>query len=583
MKPLIKIGRTLTVGLGLALATSTIVIAQGSVPREATVVVGSIAGGSGFRGVGIANPFMAGNDIRHGIHNLFEPLFYYNSLENDLVPWLATEHSFNDDFTELTLLIRDGVTWADGAPFTAEDVAFTLEMLRSDGEAGGTLGFGAELAGVVASVSAPDASTVIVSLKSPAPRFVLSYLSSYFDRGITILPKHVFEAVDNPAEFTFYDESLGYPFGTGPFELVRWTQDQVILDRRDGWWAAETGFRDVPEMERVLIVPHGGADRASNLLIANQLDTSMGLPVPVMRQVIERNPAIVTHTGQQAPFGYQDAWPTSMWFNTTTPPFDDPRVRKAMSLLINRDQVIEVAHDGASNIAVSPFPDFGSMAPFVSEIDDIIEQSRTSDYDPEAAYAMFTEAGLERDADGFWMHEGKRISFDMHTIGVLLGIGNVVAEQLRRGGIEARAVSNNDSRRLMTTGESPVAIFGHLGGVADPYPTLELYHSRWAVPTGTAAASISRISRLNNPDYDAIVDKIALLSPSDPAMKPLFADAMTIWYDERPDAPIAHWYHRLPMNTTYWTNWPTQDDPYIQGANWFRSFSLVLFNLKRAD
>lgn len=572
----------LALGGGLAACLAVSASAQDNVPREATLVIGGIADGNEFRGVGIANPFMAGNDIRHGVHNLFEPLFYYNSFEDELTPWLATGYEFNDAFTELTLSIRDGVTWADGVPFTAEDVAFTFEMLRLDGEAGGGLAFGAELSGIVASATATDASTVTFELQSPNPRFVLSYLSSYFDRGVIIVPKHVFEEAESPADFTFYDEAMGYPFGTSPFELVRWTPGQIMLDRREGWWAAEIGFHDMPQVERILVVPHGNADRAAQLLITNQLDTSMGLPVPVMRQVIERNPAVVTHTGQVAPYGYQDAWPTSMWFNTTTAPFDNPQVRQAMSLLINREQVIEVAHEGASAIAISPLPDFGSMAPFVAEITDIIAESRTADYDPEAAYAMLADAGLERDDEGFWLHEGARISFDMHMVNVLLPIGNVVAEQLRQGGFEARAVANNDSRRLMSTGESPVMIFGHLGGVADPYPTLDLYHGRWAVPTGTAASSITRISRMSNPAYDAIVDQIALLAPDDPAMRPLFVEAMEIWYDERPDAPISHWYHRIPMSTTYWTNWPNEENAYMQGASFFRSFSLVLYNLERA-
>ena len=54
---------------------------------------------------------------------------------------------------------------------------------------------------------------------------------------------------------------------------------------------------------------------------------------------------------------------------------------------------------------------------------------------------------------------------------------------------------------------------------------------------------------------------------------------MEIWLPELPDIPIQEWYHRIPMNTTYWQGWPTRDDPYVNGAFWHLTFQLVLNRL----
>jgi peptide/nickel transport system substrate-binding protein len=62
----------------------------------------------------------------------------------------------------------------------------------------------------------------------------------------------------------------------------------------------------------------------------------------------------------------------------------------------------------------------------------------------------------------------------------------------------------------------------------------------------------------------------------------LYLKALEIFLDELPDAPVQQWLHRIPYNQTYWTNWPTVDNPYVNGAFWHLTFPLVLQNLKPA-
>ncbi len=71
-----------------------------------------------------------------------------------------------------------------------------------------------------------------------------------------------------------------------------------------------------------------------------------------------------------------------------------------------------------------------------------------------------------------------------------------------------------------------------------------------------------------------------VLAPGDPKITDLFKQAMTIYWTDMIDVPVIQWLHRIPMNTTYWTNWPTQDNPYLNGAFWHWTFPLILLNLK---
>ena len=80
-----------------------------------------------------------------GVKGIYEALFYTNLNTGELIPWQAESYTYNDDFTEITLKLRDGVTWCDGTKFTADDVKYTLEMLRDNRP---TLSYSTDLQGV---------------------------------------------------------------------------------------------------------------------------------------------------------------------------------------------------------------------------------------------------------------------------------------------------------------------------------------------------------------------------------------------------------------------------------------------------
>ncbi|MBT6146636.1 MAG: hypothetical protein HOH74_14455, partial [Gemmatimonadetes bacterium] len=101
-----------------------------TVPRDRTLILGF---GPSDQNYDSFNPFMPGTPTGTGVDVLFEPLYFYNPYvaKDNLIPWIATGHEYNDDYTEITVHLRDGVEWSDGTPWTAADLVFTIEMLKA--------------------------------------------------------------------------------------------------------------------------------------------------------------------------------------------------------------------------------------------------------------------------------------------------------------------------------------------------------------------------------------------------------------------------------------------------------------------
>lgn len=551
------------------------------VPRNRTLIVMFDGNQGQFSDVGLGNPYLAGISTAGWrlVFGAMEPLFYYGAFTGEVIPWLATGYEYNDDFTELVIHTRPGAEWSDGEAFDANDVVFTINTLIENAP---LLRNSAELKAWVKEVSLIDDTTCQIVFNDPRPRFWFTHLAAKFGTGIWWLPEHIFKDVEEITEFRFYDLDKGWPVHTGPYQVVDWRPEQQVIDRKDDWWAAKIGFQDLPEVERIIKLPWSGEERAAQLAVRGEIDSCLDLRATTIRPVVEQAPHIITHTHKDPPYGYIDWWPTSIWFNHDEGPFVDKNVRWAVSYSLDREQMLDVALEGSGILTELPFPYYDPLMPYIEAARPLLEKYPTNEFNLDKAAERMEAAGYAKDADGFWTKDGERISVPLEGWAVFNDIGPVLAEQLRRAGFETEYTTPADAGTRRSDGSAKFFLFGHGGSVRDPFPTLDMYTSKYYQPTGQPTGFNSRF---RNEEYDALLDEMASMSPSsdDPRYMELYLAALEIWLDNLVDCPIQQWLHRIPMNTTYWTNWPDRDNPYVNGAFWTMTIGMILHNLKATN
>jgi peptide/nickel transport system substrate-binding protein len=566
-----------SVTLSAAMPSGAWAQAMPAVPRERTLI--ATAGNPGatqFDNFTNFNPLIAGNNIRINAIFTLEPLFYYNNLSGDLIPWQAEGHAYNADHTELTVTLRAGVTWSDGEAFDADDVVFTLTTLIENGRGKADLREARALATDVAAVEKVDARTVRIRLVRSLPRFLFRYLVAYNTRGLYMVPEHIYKTAGDLGAFTALDPTRG-TVGTGPYRLVRGEAARMVFDLRDDWWAARSGFKPKPAVERLILVPFTDRERAMQQLLADDVDIVLDTGVGLLKQMLAAHPKLTTISDREPPFGNIDWFPTSLFFNHADPQWADIRIRRAVGLYINKQQVVDVAWEGANEIASTPFPDFPALRPFIQDAAPVIQRYRVADFDRAAGDRLMRDAGAVKDGQGFWTLGGKRLGGEMGYVDSAGQVPHVVSEQLRRAGFENTLNNRPGVRQRLFSGAMPWGVWGHTGSVFDPYDTLELYHSKFGGPVGQPAFWLTRWS---NADYDRIVDQIATIPMGDARLRPLVANALEILLREQVEVPLAQFYHRTPMNRTYWTNWPTKAAPYAPPTFWAFTAPLLVIGLR---
>ncbi len=544
------------------------------VPRNRTLVL-MWAGTQGrYTDFDLWNPYAVGANHQNGPGILHEPLAFYSAFADKEYLWLAESYHYSEDFKQLTIKTRSGISWSDGTPFSAEDVAFTFNTLR---DLGPKVRWGVEVQKFVQEAKATDPNTVVVQFKVPAPRFFF-FCTYKYDIGVYPVPKHIFEGKDWTS-FKNYDLAAGLPVTTGPWKVVFGSPEQKIIDRRPDWWAAKAGLAKLPAVERIVYLPFAGETQTAQAAITNQIDASLDLRPETIKTVLEKNPKITTHTGNKSPYGYQDWWPTSLYVNCSLAPWNNKDVRWALSYYLDRNQIIDVAYGGASIPSPLPMPQYPPLLPYFDAVQDLLKQYPTNAYDPKQGDTLMQKAGFKKGSDGMWADaQGNKPKLEILGFDVFADVGPVVAQQLKKHGIDAAYAQPPDAIDRFTSGHYTGSLFGHGGSISDPYDTLNLYTSSSRNVPGQHQANFPLWT---NAAYDDIVDQVYITPMENKAkLKELFHRAMEIWLPELPDIQIDEWYHRIPMNQTYWTNWPTEQNAYVNGAFWHLTFQLILNNLQ---
>jgi len=539
------------------------------IPRNRTLIVAHL---TQFVSPEMWSPYNLGGTHQQGVGLFYEPLVYADMLDGHQYPWLAESWEYNDDKTVLTYHLRDGVTWSDGVPFTASDVAYTLNTLRDQG---GNVRLGAIYQTFVKEAKAVDDLTVEITFNGPTPRFHDEVIVAKGDSATFIVPEHIWKD-QNWAEYTAYNDGKG-PVTTGPWRFAYADDTRRILDRVktcDDWWACKTGFAKLPDVERFVQIFMADQQAQATALIRNEIDQTHDIRVDLIEQILQQNPDATTWTGREGPYGMVSWWPTSMYMNMTNKHLSNPEVRWAINRYIDRDKLIDFAFNGNGQKSVWPFPPFSGLKASMDNLADLETQYQQGLYDPADADQRLTAAGYTKDSEGYWANADGRIQCNIVSLPHFSDSGPIVVEMLKQAGIETSFSQPPDIGTRLAAGDFECGLWGHNGSMSgDIYRTLLIY----------TTGSPDNYSKYSNPEYDSLVEQLATAT-DDAQIRKLEHEAMEIWLKDLPEVPLLQFYNRTGNNGHYWTNWPsTASDAYMNGIWMHTGFPYTMLQLKATN
>lgn len=423
----------------------------------------------------------------HAVHLMFRALAGRDSTLSGYAPDLATSWRLEDDST-LVLALREDVYWHDGVPVTAEDVVFTI------GLQGDPLTASPRQAdvGAVKSAVVRDSFTVAVTLSRTGMYTVNSLLE------VVPVPKHLLGDVA-PADIRTAAFNRA-PVGNGFYRFGSWTAGQslqldVNADKPDGSAA----------IERIIMRFIPDVSAAMTELLAGQGDLLSRLP-PSQKDRMDAAATVAVHTAPRI----RPAW---IALNTRRPPFDDVRVRRALLLATDRDEIARGLFGDIGEPALSPIPRIlREHSPGVRPIP----------FDPDSARVLLAQAGWrDGDGDGVLERNGRPLRIEVDFVSTDQTRQDVLVamqSMLRRVGIDLvpRAYESTTWVQRLRDGSFTASFWGWGWGPGVMGPNAEMvFHSRSIPPNGPnfAASSHARI--------DALIDSTLVTSDT--------ARARTIW------------------------------------------------------
>lgn len=556
--------------------TGAVAVSTGDIPREKTLIIGFEGGPHAAPEQSGLNPGATNSQGHHQV--MIESLYYLNYQSGELIPWLAeAPATWNEDFTVVTIPLRNGVKWSDGEPFTADDVVFTIEMLKANP----TLSF-ADRVVDVASAEAIDAQTVQITLNNTDPRFIVNAFGVRIWGAVRIVPKHIWEGQD-PNTFNNFDLEKGWPVWTGPYKLVKATSTEFVFDRRADWWGAETGFQKLPAPERIIFVEAGPDERKAAALSANEVDGEPSLRIDTFNTVLEQNPKAIGWS-TEAPHAWIDPCPGMLGFNTRVAPWDDAEMRWAIAYALPNQQIGDAQTGGFGKVSRYNFPDYPALQSWLTENQDLLDQYDSTLYDPAKAKSIIESKGYVMGADGFYEKEGERLQVDILFKTEEPILPALVVSAFTDVGIDAapRALAGAAYFDARDTGDFEIETH-HVacGSVVEPYDELSLFHSRWIKPIGERVSN--NIWGWSNAEYDEIVDEMQTIEPGADRQHELFRRALEIRLQELPIISLTQQQRVVPYSTQYWTNWPTAENDYHHPPNWWQNFLMLVVAIEPAQ
>jgi len=466
--------------------------------------------------------YTAGTTFNASSRPVYNRLVEFERGTTNVVPGLAESWEVSDDGKEYTFKLRPGVKFHTTESFTptrdfnADDVIFTFERQWKEDNPYNKYVEGAaweyfnsmSMPDLIESIEKVDDMTVRFRLKRPEAPFIANLAMDF----ASIVSK---EYADKLAESGSQAQFNQQPVGTGPFQFVAYQPDQVIRYKaHPDYWKGKQPIDDL-----VFAITTDQAVRQQKL-IAGECHVAP-YPNPADIESLKANPDLQVLEQEGLNIGY-------LAYNTKQKPFDDPRVRKALNMAINKQAILDAVFQGAGTAAKNPIPP--TMWSYNDQVQD-------DPYDPEAARKMLEEAGVTGLKMKIWAMPVQR-PYNPNA----RRMAELIQEDFRKIGVESEIVSyewGEYLERSKAEDRDGAVLLGWTGDNGDPDNFL-------AVLLGCDAVGNANRAQWCNDEFEKLIQEAKTKSSQEERAK-LYEEAQVVFKREAPWATIAHSIVHMPM------------------------------------
>lgn len=484
---------------------------SGSSRAEQGISQGVFHMGNGTEPQGLDPHIVTGVPEHHVIKALFEGLVSKNPYTLEIEPAVAESWQISEDGKTYTFNLRADARWSNGDPLTAQDFYWSWQraltpalgslynymyftIVNAEAFANGELADFSEVG-----VRVLDDHTFQVELLNPTPYFLqlLDHYSTYPVHRSTI------EAFGSPTDRLSQWAREGSLVGNGPFVLTEWrVNSHIRVEKSPTYWDADT-----VRLNAIVYYPTENLITEERMFRDGQIHKTNDVPLDKIPQYLTNEPHLIALTPYLGTYYYM--------INTTRPPFDDVRVRRALAMAVDRDLLVSTVMQGIVDPAYAIVPP-GTLG---------YEPPRLFDFDIEAAKALMAEAGYPNGV-GFPTFEILYNTQESHR-----RIAEAIQQMWNLNlGINVQLV-NQEWKVYLDTQENmayDVSRRGWIGDYVDPHSFLDMFITDGGNnKTGFA-----------NARYDQIVLRDAPATHSTAERFALYAEAETILMDHMPIVPL---------------------------------------------